>query len=158
MTLADYGLAGDTLSAAIHIDTETEYMVGDDQAYNSYPIRFPTVEFQLVATLELSQIADTIRKAKGFSPMLEDGGDTEGWYDFYLGLNGYTETQLDTSIMFVVVNSDSPDNEDYYTIDLSEAEQRLIYDTLDDQCRRYYEKTCADLLEEARQAMEADDT
>lgn len=156
MTLTDYGLEGDVLAAAIHIDTEAEYMLGDDQAYNSYPVRFPTVEFQLVATLELSQAADAMRKAKGFLPMLEDGGDTEGWYDFYVGLNGYTETKMDTSIMFVVVNSDSPDNEDCYTIDLSEDEQRIIYNLLDSQCRRNYEKSCVDLLEEARQAMEAD--
>ena len=156
MNLADYGLSGDALAATIHIDTEAEYMLGDDQAYNSYPIRFPTVEFQLVATLGLSQAADAVRKAKGFLPMLEDGGDTEGWYDFYIGLNGYTETKVDASIMFVVVNSDSPDNEDYYTIDLSESEQRAIYGILDDQCRRYYEKSCAALLEEARLAMEAD--
>ena len=156
MSLADFGLAGDALAAAIHIDTEADYMSGDDQAYNSYPIRFPTVEFQLVAILGLSQAADAVRKAKGFLPMLEDGGDTEGWYDFYIGLNGFTDTNLDTSIMFVVVNSDSPDNEDCYTIDLSEAEQRAIYGILDDQCRRYYEKSCAGLLEEARLAMEAD--
>jgi len=156
MSLADFGLSGDTLAAAIHIDTEADYMSGDDQAYNSYPIRFPTVEFQLVATLGLSQAADAVRKAKGFLPMLEDGGDTEGWYDFYIGLNGFTDTNLDTSIMFVVVNSDSPDNEDCYTIDLSESEQRAIYGILDAQCRRYYEKSCAALLEEARLAMEAD--
>lgn len=156
MTLADYGMSGDALAAAIHIDTEAEYMLGDDQAYNSYPIRFPTVEFQLVATLGLSQAADAMRKAKGFLPMLEDGGDTEGWYDFYVGLNGYTETKMDTSIMFVVVNSDSPDNEDCYTIDLSEDEQRIIYNLLDSQCRRYYEKSCAKLLGEASQAMAAD--
>ena len=156
MSLADFGLKGDALAAAIHIDTEADYMSGDDQAYNDYPIRFPTVEFQLVATLGLSQAADAMRKAKGFLPMLEDGGDMEGWYDFYIGLNGYTETKVDTSIMFVVVNSDSPDNEDYYTIDLSEAEQRAIYGILDDQCQRYYEKSCAVLLEEARLAMEAD--
>ena len=156
MTLADYGLEGDALAAAIHIDTETEYMPGDDQAYNSYPIRFPTVEFQLVATLGLSQIADAMRKANGLLPMLEDDGDTEGWYDFYLGLNGFTDTHLDTSILFVVVNSDSPDNEDCYTIDLSEEEQNRIYNILDEQCRRYHEKSCTDLLEEARLAMETD--
>ena len=156
MSLADFGLVGDALTAAIHIDTEAEYILGDDQAYNDYPIRFPTVEFQLVATLGLSQAADAMRKAKGFLPMLEDGGDTEGWYDFYIGLNGFTDTNLDTSIMFVVVNSDSPDNEDYYTIDLSESEQCAIYGILDDQCRRYYEKSCAGLLEEARLAMETD--
>ena len=156
MSLADFGLSGDTLAAAIHIDTEAEYMPGDDQAYNSYPIRFPTVEFELSATTELCEIVDTIRKEKGYLPMLEDGRDSEGWYDLYLGLNGYTDTHMDTSIMAVVVNSDSEDNEDYYLIELSEDEQKEIYTILDDQCRRYYEKSCADLLDEARREMEAD--
>ena len=71
-------------------------------------------------------------------------------------MNGYTDTHMDTSIMAVVVNSDSEDNEDYYLIDLSEDEQKEIYTILDDQCRRYYEKSCADLLDEARREMEAD--
>ena len=54
------------------------------------------------------------------------------------------------------MNSDSEDNEDYYLIDLSEDEQKEIYTILDDQCRRYYEKSCVELLDEARRAMEAD--
>jgi hypothetical protein len=45
MSLKDYGLDGECLRKAIHIDTEQEYMLGDDQAYFCYPIRFPTVEF-----------------------------------------------------------------------------------------------------------------
>ena len=156
MSLKDYGLDGECLRKAIHIDTEQEYMLGDDQAYFSYPIRFPTVEFELTATTELCEIVDAIRKEKGFLPMLEDGGDSEGFYNLYLGLNGYTDTHMDTSIMAVVVNSDSEDNEDYYLIDLSEDEQNEIYAILDDQCRRYYEKSCSDLLDEARREMEAD--
>ena len=156
MSLKDYGLEGERLRGAIHIDTEQEYMLGDDQAYFCYPVRFPTVEFELAATTELCEIVDVIRKEKGYLPMLEDGGDSEGWYDLYLGLNGYTDTHMDTSIMAVVVNSDSEDNEDYYLIELSEDEQKEIYTILDDQCRRYYEKSCADLLDEARREMEAD--
>ena len=156
MSLKDYRLEGERLRGAIHIDTEQEYMLGDDQAYYSYPIRFPTVEFELAATTELCEIVDAIRKEKGYPPMLEDGGDSEGFYNLYLGLNGYTDTHMDTSIMAVVVNSDSEDNEDYYLIDLSEDEQKEIYTILDDQCRRYYEKSCADLLDEARREMEAD--
>ena len=156
MSLKDYGLEGERLRGAIHIDTEQEYMLGDDQAYFCYPVRFPTVEFELAATTELCEIVDVIRKEKGYPPMLEDGGDSEGWYDLYLGLNGYADSRLDTSIMVVVVNSDSEDNEDYYLIDLSEDEQREIYAILDDQCMRYYEKSCADLLDEARREMEAD--
>ena len=42
MSLKDYGLDGVCLRKAIHIDTEQEYMLGDDQAFFSYPIRFPT--------------------------------------------------------------------------------------------------------------------
>ena len=156
MSLKDYSLEGERLRGAIHIDTDQEYMLGDDQACFYYPVRFPTVEFELVATTELCEIVDSIRKEKGFPPMLEDGGDSDGWYDVFLGLNGYTDTHMDTSIMAVVVNSNSEDNEDYYLIDLSEDEQREIYSILDDQCRRYYEKSCADLLEEARREMEAD--
>ena len=156
MSLKDYGLEGERLRGAIHIDTEQEYMLGDDQAYYCYPVRFPTVEFELAATTELCEIVDAIRKEKGYPPMLEDGGDSEGFYNLYLGLNGYTDTHMDTSIMAVVVNSDSEDNEDYYLIDLSEDEQKEIYTILDDQCRRYYEKSCADLLDEARREMEAD--
>ena len=156
MSLKNYGLEGERLRGAIHIDTEQEYMLGDDQAYFCYPVRFPTVEFELAATTELCEIVDVIRKEKGYPPMLEDGGDSEGWYDLYLGLNGYADSRLDTSIMAVVVNSDSEDNEDYYLIDLSEDEQREIYAILDDQCMRYYEKSCADLLDEARREMEAD--
>ena len=156
MSLKDYGLEGERLRGAIHIDTEQEYMLGDDQAYFNYPVRFPTVEFELAATTELCEIVDAIRKEKGLLPMLEDGGDSEGWYDLFLGLNGYTDSRLDTSIMAVVVNSDSEDNEDYYLIDLSEDEQREIYAALDEQCRHYYEKSCADLLDEAWRAMGAD--
>ena len=32
MSLKDYGLEGDRLRGAIHIDTDQEYMLGDDQA------------------------------------------------------------------------------------------------------------------------------
>ena len=80
MSLKDYGLEGERLRGAIHIDTEQEYMLGDDQAYFCYPVRFPTVEFELAATTELCEIVDVIRKEKGYPPMLEDGGDSEGWY------------------------------------------------------------------------------
>ena len=72
-------------------------------------------------------------------------------------MNGYTDTHMDTSIMAIVVNSDSEDNEDYYLIDLSEDEQREIYEILDEQCRLNYEKSCEDLLKEARREMEADE-
>ena len=154
MSLKDYGLEGERLRSAIHLDTRQEYMLGDDQACLNYPMRYPTVEFELVDTIELCEIVDTIRKGKGYRPVLEEGGDTNAWYSLYLGLNGYTASGLDTSILAVVVNSDSEDNEQPYYLDLSEEEQWAIIALLDEQCREHYGKSCADLLEEARQAME----
>ena len=73
----------------VFIDFGCEVMYGSDQAYISYPCRFPTVEFQLMATNGLSQIADRIRKDDGFKPMhamdeyTDDTCDNEGWYDFF---------------------------------------------------------------------------
>lgn len=68
MSLKDYGLESERLKGAIHIDTDQEYMPGDDQAYFCYPIRFPTVEFELAATTELCEIVDAIRKKKAICP------------------------------------------------------------------------------------------
>ena len=127
----------------IFIDFGTEIMYGDDQAYIDYPVRFPTIGFQLMATSGLSRIADRIRKDKGFKPMhamdeyTDDTCDNEGFYDFYIGLNGFSDTHMDNGIDFVVVNADSEDNEELYTIDLSEEEQVAVYNRLDEQCRKY---------------------
>ena len=52
MSLRDYGLAGLDLEKAIRIDPDVEYMLGDDQAYFCYPVRFPTVEFELIDTTD----------------------------------------------------------------------------------------------------------
>jgi len=87
--------------------------------------------------------------------MLGDDGDLDGWYNFQISINGFLSTKLDSCIEFVVVNSDSEDNEQAYEIDLTEAEQELIYALLDKQCRAYFGKGCEKLLEEARIAMEA---
>ena len=156
MSLKDYGLEGERLRRAIYLDAMEDYLLGDDQACLNYPMRYPTVEFELVDTVELCAIVDTIRKGKGYRPVLEEGGDTNAWYSMYIGLNGYTSSGLDTSILAIVVNSDSEDNEQPYYLDLSEEEQRVIFKLLDGQCREHYGKSCADLLEEARQAMEED--
>ncbi len=51
---------------ALFIDFGADVLYGDDQAYIDYPCRFPTVGFQLMATNGLVQIADRIRKDKGF--------------------------------------------------------------------------------------------
>ena len=143
----------------VFIDFGSEIMYGDDQAYLSYPTRFPTVGFQLMATNGLSQIADRIRKDAGFKPMhamdeyTDDTCDNDGWYDFYVGINGYADNHMDSGIDFVVVNSDSEDNEEMYTIDLTTEEQNAVFARLDEQCRKYEGKSCEELLAEARKRL-----
>ena len=144
----------------IFVDFGSEIMYGSYQQNVSYPSRFPTVEFQLIATFGLSQIADRIRKDAGFKPMhpmdefTDDTCDNEGWYDFYVGINGFSENRMDSSIAFYVVNADSPDNEAQYSIDLTAEEQAAIYTCLDEQCKIYLGKGCEELLAEVGKELE----
>lgn len=145
---------------AVFVDFGSEIIYGSDQQNVNYPSVFPTVQFQLMATYGLSQIADRIRKDAGFNPMhpmdefTDDTCDNEGWYDFYVGINGFTDNHMDSSIEFYVVNADSEDNEEKYTIDLTAEEQTAIYARLDEQCKRYLDKSCEELLAEAGKELE----
>ena len=146
----------------IFIDFVADVLYGSDQCYVNYPCRFPTVGFQLMATNGLSQIADRIRKDLGFAPMhpmdeyTDDTCDNDGWYDFYVGINGYAENHMDSCIEFVVVNSNSPDDEERYSIELTEEEQCAVIKCLDAQCQKYLGKDCVELLAEAQKQMEED--
>ena len=80
--------------------------------------------------------------------------DDDGWYDFFISLNGFNDTRLDNCIEVVVAGSDSVDNEEVYTIDLSEAEQKLLYSRFDEQCRKCVGKGCEELLKGAKEIME----
>lgn len=153
------------IADTIQLDSGAEVMYGSDQIYDSYPCRFPTVEFQLVATDALVEVADRIRMEKGYLPMHPRDGrtdevDNDSRYDFYVGISklpgDHQQCQLDSSISFVVVNSDSDDNEDMYNIDLTESEKECVFDILNRQCRRYHGKDCAALLTEAEAEMTDD--
>ncbi|MBO5521108.1 MAG: hypothetical protein J6A79_04130 [Clostridia bacterium] len=146
----------------IFIDFGCDVHYGDDQIYLDHLCRFATVGFQLMSTSLLSEIADRIRKEQGFPPLhpmdeyTDEKCDQDGWYDFYIDLNDWDETKVDTCIEAVVCNSSSADEGARYAIDLSPDEQIAIYNCLDEQCRKYLGKSCADLLAEARKAMEDD--
>ena len=108
------------------------------------------------------EVADRIRMEKGYFPMhpwdgRTDDVDCDGWYDFYIGISklpgDHQQCQLDSSISFVVVNSDSDDNEDMYNIDLTESEKEYVYEILNRQCRRYHGKDCAELLAESEKEL-----
>lgn len=138
---------------SVYIDVSSGYELGSDQAYVCYPCVFPTVRFHLIETALLCQIADSIRKEEGFKPLYDGSEEATGWYDIEIGINGYTESGLDTCITFELVNGNQPDTWHSYVIDLSEEEQRLIYARLNEECLGSFGKTCEELLEEAREEM-----
>lgn len=160
------------INTEIFIDFESEPIYGEDQAYICCPERFPTVRFQLMPTVGLIEIVDRLRHKLGFKPMYpvigcssdndsDNGGyddcydcDDDCCYDFFISLNGFTDSHLDTCIAAVVADSDSVDNEDMYTIDLTEDEQKILYKRFDEQCRRSLNKTCEELLKEAEEMMD----
>ena len=79
--------------------------------------------------------------------------EEDGLYDSRIGINDYTDSKLDTCITFALINGTAPDTEETYVIDLSEEEQRLIYERLNEECKEHLGKTCEDLLAEARNEM-----
>ena len=147
----------------IVLDPYTEPVYGEDQCFVSYPERFATVSLALRETNGLTQIADRIRTDLGFRPMHpmdeydNDSCDNEGWYDFFVGLNGHTDNHMDSCIEFIVVNSGSEDNETVYTIELTIDEQAAIFSRLDEQCQFYFEQGCEELLAEAEKEMEEEE-
>ena len=157
MTLAE-GFVKDQ----VFIDFSADVLYGSDQVFISYPCRFPTVTFMLMATNGLVQISDRIRKDQGYAPMhamdeyTDDNCDNNGWYDYYVEINGFSENHMGSCIEFCVVNSDSLDNEELYTIDLTQEEQEAVYRRLDEQCRKHLGKGCEELLSEAEAIMKED--
>lgn len=143
----------------ICIDTDhyEPYSLGSDQVYIDYPTRFPTVEFYLEETPELNKAADATRMELGFLPMFNPGPngeyDDNGWYTFYIGINGFSDTMVNSCIEYIVEGGLSEDVDSMGTIDLTEEEQIKIYNVLNEQCVRLFGKTCEDLLEEARLEM-----
>ncbi len=152
------------LKENISVSLDEEIMYGSDQAYDSYPCRFATVGLEVDGGYGLCRIVDRMRKTLGFKPLeplepldfdddYDSDCDQEGEYRFYVGLNDYNASKVDSCITVILINSRSPDNEDSYVIDLSEEEQKALYRRLDEDCRKLLGKSCEDLLEEARNQM-----
>lgn len=150
---------------SIYIDAnEFDYTNFDsDQAYVDFPVRFPTVTIQLESTNILTEIVDAMRVEAGHKPMMypdgwkhEDGYDDfdcDGWYNYYVTLNGFSDTMLCNCIEAIVDSPNADDDGQSYDIDLTEAEQIEIYNELNKQLKERFNSSCDALLEEARQLM-----
>lgn len=144
---------------SIRIDPEGYWNFGSDQANVNYPVRFPTVMIALESTFELDRPVDAMRVEAGHLPMFPwmdlgiDDYDDDGWYNFYIGLNGFTDTMVDNCITAIVQSRNADDDECEYDIPLTEAEQNEIYKVVDAQLCERFDTSCDELLEEARQEM-----
>ena len=119
----------------IKIDSSIAPSYGSDQAFVTYPTVFPTVGFQLVSTDDLISAAKSL---------LSDAGDEAEDFTFYLGINGFTKSGVDNSIVAV-----APDDTTV-SIYLDEAEQEKVFALLNKECLEKYGKGCDALLEAAR--------
>ena len=143
----------------IFIDRDGYWNFGSDQAYIDYPIKFPTVTIALQDTHELNKLIDAARMEAGHKPMFPENWkeldpedwDDNGWYNFYVGLNGWSNTRVDACIEAIVQSEWADDNEQSYYIDLTEAEQLAIYNELNKQLIRRFGTSCKELLKEAEE-------
>ena len=147
----------------IFIDFGSEITYDSDQICLNRPVRFATVGFQLIDTALLSELVDRIRKDEGYAPFhpmdeyTDEMCDQDGWYEFYISLNSWDSCRIGTCIEAVVCNSNSPDEGELYTIDLSPEEQGLLFCRLDEECRKHLGKGCEDLIAGAQRELEEDD-
>lgn len=151
------------INKAIFLDYEGYWYFGSDQVYVDYPVRFPTVTIALEGTIPLTEIVDAMRMEDGHKPMLAPDGwteemgydcyDSNGWYNYYVTLNGFTDTMVNNSIEAVVQSEWADDNEQSYYIPLTEAEQIAIYHEVDRQLKERFNASCNELLEQARLEM-----
>ena len=146
----------------IYVDFGAEIMYGSDKCYIDDPCRFPTVNIALESTEGLIRIADRIRADNGKRPAWPIDGytdedcDCEGWYDFHIRLNGFLDNHIDDNITCVCCNFDDGYIEDVYTIDLPDEAQKLIFQCIDEQCRKNIGEGCQELLAHAEEAMRED--
>lgn len=142
----------------IHIDWTGEFYYGYDQIYDSFPCVFPTVSL-VVYGEGLPSLACDVLRSNG-----ESEESLDRLYDFYVGLNGYTKTHIDTYIDFVSYSCSDDNiwrNDEVYQIPLNTEEQNYIYNLLDEQLRKGgyedgvdYKASCEELLEEAAKEYE----
>lgn len=141
---------------AIFIDVGAEVLYGHDQANVTYPCVFPTVNIELTPSDILCQLADKARAHKGGQPIYPNGCDAHdddiGWYNFYVGLNGYTTTKVDTCISVTAIETGG-DCEGTFYIDIDDDAQREVFNVLDAQLKKTYGKGCDQMLKEAEDEM-----
>ena len=138
----------------IFLDTDSEPYMFKDQMNVSVPCVFPNVDIKLLDTMGLVELADKVRKANGHKSYEEDD---DCYYEFGVTISGPHEGNWKnhiSSISFEVMNSTESDNENTYDIELTEEEREVIYDHLNDLCKKEFSQNCDELLKECEEEVE----
>jgi len=149
------------INGNIWLDPYAEYYYGHDESFICYPCRFATVSLYLQSSDGLTALADVLREEDGYLPMLPtekhpDDYDMDGWYDFYIGLNSYTEDHLDSQIDCYVNSPYAEGDGAHYTIDIPYSAREALRKRLDEQVMECYGKTCEELVKESEAFMRED--
>ena len=108
-------------------------------------VLLPTVTFRLKLTPELEKIAEKVDKT----------ADGTQEYVFYVGINNYSQSKTDNYLMLVVYQEDG--DEALHLIELKDGAKEVLYERLDDQCRKKLGKSCDKLLKEAKKRIKNSD-
>ena len=133
-------LKKDKVREVIHVARRVDNpdYFGWDQAYDTYPIVFPTVLVPIEATNELYRLA---AEARGKS--VEQDEDI---YDFFIGLNGFLPQKTETCIVFLDYDGMT------YVIDIDDDALPEVRKILDRQLARHGQSV-EGLLDEAMKVM-----
>ena len=80
----------------------------------------------------------------------------DGSYEYHLEMNDRPGNRIEVCIRYIVDSCYHGESGEVISIRLSREEQKTVLGSLDEQCRQFYGKSCADMLAEARARMEED--
>lgn len=143
------GITEYALKKNILIDPDRGVTYGYDTVYDSVPIKFETVAIPLVPTDMIYAMVQEMRIQNGIT-------DPGGTMQVYTGLNGYTKSHVDSCIECFIDDPVSPDDNEFYYIDLDEREQKIVYDNLNEQLVAQTGKTAQEHLAEAARKLRDD--
>lgn len=99
---------------------------GLDQAYVDFPCVFPTATFGVMCSDDIWKLADEIIIEQGYESVF----DSEAWFNFYVEINGYTDSHISSCLVFTL-NSDTLCED--FMMDIDRDEQEAIYQSLSDE-------------------------
>ena len=135
----------------IYIDDYSDYYTGIETSYYNYTCAHAYISLRLETSIFLDEKADATGKEYNYIPLFDDSAeyDDGGWYDFILTVceKGDCMSKDNVSITAERCNTESDDGE-MFTLDLTEDEQKFLYDIVESYLKNTYGKSIQDFFKE----------